>query len=244
MGPGLDGATLFRAGRPEEAVEAVSAELRADPANLRSRTFLFELLCFLGDYDRAEKHLDIIARSSSDAEMGAWMYRTALHAERTRQEMFDADAFPTASPEPRPPSGVLNGTAFETLTDADPRIGARLELFAAGQYTWIPFEQIESVAADPPARIRDLLWIPARVKVGADFTGMELGEVILPALAPGSHRHPDPQVGLGRMTDWVETEGVEGGIPVGQKLLIVDGAEFPLLELRELRIDAPSASKS
>ena len=50
------------------------------------------------------------------------------------------------APPPRPVSGTLNGTPFHTLADADPRIGARLEIFAAGQYTWIPLEQIASRA--------------------------------------------------------------------------------------------------
>lgn len=236
----MDGVTLYKAGKLDEAIDAVSARLRDEPGDTAGRTFLFELLSFAGEYDRAEKHLDVVARSSSDAEMGAWMYRTALHAEKLRQEMFDSEAFPVTHPAPQPPRGTLNGEPFDSLTDADPRIGARLEVFAAGQYTWIPFEQLESVAADPPGRLRDLLWIPARVKVGEAFTGMELGEVIVPALTPGTFRHPDGQVRLGRMNDWLEgTDGAQ--VPLGQKMLLVDGEEFPLLELRELQIEAAHA---
>ncbi len=221
---------------------AVGAGLRGAPGNTALRTFFFELLAFSGEYDRAQKHLDVVARSSDDAEMGAFMYRTALHAEGVRQEMFETRTFPQSNPRPQAPSGTLNGEPFETLTDADPRIGARLEVFAAGQYTWIPFAQLESVVAEPPARLRDLLWIPARVKVGEAFTGMELGEVLVPALAPGTFRHPDEQVRLGRMNDWLEGDGGEP-VPMGQKTLLVDGEEFPLLELRELRITPATPAK-
>lgn len=236
----MDGVTLYKAGKLDEAIEAVSARLREEPGDTAGRTFLFELLSFAGEYDRAEKHLDVVARANSDAEMGAWMYRTALHAEKVRQEMFETDTLPVTNPAPEPPAGTLNGERFANLTDSDPRIGARLEVFAAGQYTWIPFAQLESVTAGAPARLRDMLWIPARVKVGESFTGIELGEVMIPALTPGAFRHADDQVRLGWMNDWEETEG-GAPVPMGQKMLLVDGEEFPLLELRELRIEAASA---
>jgi type VI secretion system protein ImpE len=42
-------------------------------------------------------------------------------------------------------------------------------------------------------------------------------------------------VRLGRVTQWqVLDDDVEA--PIGQKLLLVDGEEFPILELRELTI--------
>ncbi|MGI9628435.1 MAG: type VI secretion system accessory protein TagJ [Longimicrobiales bacterium] len=239
----MDAVTLYRAGKLEEAIQAVGTKLRAEPGDLSSRTFLFELLLFAGELGRAEKQLDVVARANSQAEMGAWVYRSALHAEKLRQEMFETDTLPAGGIEPSAPSGTLNGQPFDTVTDADPRIGARLEVFAAGQYTWIPFEQLETVTAEQPQRLRDLLWIPAQVKAGEKFTGAELGEVIIPALSPGSDRHTDDMVRLGRATDWVEVEsGIEA--PVGQKLLLVDGEAFPLLELRELRIGPQAAIES
>ena len=54
---------LFRAGRLNEAVQALGAELRNDPTDVKRRTFLFELLCFSGEYDRAGKQLDVLAQS-------------------------------------------------------------------------------------------------------------------------------------------------------------------------------------
>jgi type VI secretion system protein ImpE len=233
---------LFRAGRLDEAVEALGVELRNNPADAQGRTFLFELLCFAGNYARAEKQLDMLAQRGPDAAMGTLLYRSALHAEQTRQQMFMEGTLPTG-PAPRPVTGTLNGTPFHSLTDADPRIGARLEVFAAGQYTWIPLEQIASVRIAAPKRLRDLLWAPAVVRTSSDFRGVELGEVLVPALAPLSWSHDDDAVRLGRRTEWQEV-GHDSQAPIGQKLLLVDDQEFPLLELRELDIVPASVAVS
>ena len=227
---------LYREGRLDEAIQALGDALRKEPADAQRRVFLFELLCFAGQLDRAEKQLDVLARNGSDSQLGALLYRAALHAERTRQEMFATGAFPESGLTPKPVSGKLNGQPFSSLTDADPRIGARLELFAAGEYMWIPLEHIESVRIEAPKRLRDLCWTPAVVVTGPSFEGREMGELLTPALAPLSHTHPDGEIRLGQATEWVRAaDGTE--VPLGQKLLLVDGEEFPLLELRELTID-------
>jgi type VI secretion system protein ImpE len=125
--------------------------------------------------------------------------------------------------------------------DADPRIGARLEVFAAGRYLWLPFEHIATVRMTSPKRLRDLLWTPAVVRTGPGFPGLELGEVLLPVLAPLSWQHSEEAVRLGRVTEWVELEDGTP-VPLGQKLLLVDGEEFPILELRELDITPTARS--
>ena len=226
---------LYQAGRLDEAIEALGAEVRDNPSDAQRRTFLFELLCFAGKYERAEKQLAVLGQGGKEAQMGALVYQSALHAERLRQQMFEQSSFP-GSAAPRPVSGTLNGRRFGALEDADPRIGARLEVFAAGQYTWLPFEQIASVRMNAPSRLRDLLWTPALVRTAAAYKGVELGEVLVPVLAPLTWRHPDALVRLGRVTEWSALD--EGGeAPVGQKMLLVDGEEFPVLEVRELVVD-------
>jgi type VI secretion system protein ImpE len=179
----------------------------------------------------------VIAQSSPEAGMGALLYHSALHAERIRKQMFLAGDYPRG-PAPRPPSGTLNGVPFQVIQDGDPRIGARLEVFAAGQYTWIPLEHIASVRLSAPKRLRDLLWAPATVRTGPGFKGVELGEVLIPVMAPLSWQHPDDTVRLGRVTEWRELEDGRQA-PIGQKLLLVDDEEFPILEVRELDLDPP-----
>ena len=113
---------LFQAGQIEEAVRALGAELRDSPGNAQRRTFLFELLCFAGEYERAGKQLDVLAQSSPAAELGALLYRSALHAEQIRKGMFERKDYPV-SPAKGSVRGTLNGKPFESITDADPRIG-------------------------------------------------------------------------------------------------------------------------
>lgn len=226
---------LLDEGRLSEAIESLGVELRSNPGDAQRRAFLFELLCFAGEYDRAEKHLDVLAGAGEKAAMGALLYRSALHAERTRRKMWQEGSYPRHHETLPAVTGTINGKPFKTLTDADPRIGPRLEIFAAGQYTWLPLASVASVRIGPPQKLRDLLWAPAKLMTAPDYQGLDLGEVLLPVLAPRSDESDDPNVRLGRATEWVRWEdGVEA--PLGQKLLLVDGEEMPILELRELVI--------
>jgi type VI secretion system protein ImpE len=221
---------LFQAGKLDEAIAALGAEVRDNPTDAKRRTFLFELLCFKGDYDRGEKHLNVLADASPDARMGAMLYFSALHAERVRQDLFAKKDYP-AVVAGASRAGKLNGESFETLEDADPRLGPKLELFAAGAYLWIPFEHIESIETEAPKRLRDLLWIPALVRTGPAFKEKELGEVLLPVLAPFSWKHADDQVKLGRATVW------EDDMPLGQRMFLADDEEIPLLEIRKIEFE-------
>jgi len=238
---------LFQAGRLKEAVQALSAEVRDHPSDTQRRTFLFELLCFSGEYDRAEKQLDLLAEASPKSEMGALLYHSALHAERTRQDLFQKKEYPKptggTSSGVETVAGSLNGKPFQTITDGDPRIGPRLEVYAGGNYLWINFEHLASIQIQPPRRLRDLLWTPAIVRAGPALKGTELGEVLLPALSPFAWQHSDESVRLGRMTVWEEDES-GAALPIGQKMLLLDGEEFPLLEVRQLEFASASEEKA
>ena len=231
---------LFQQGKVREAEKALTAYMRERPSDTAQRTFLFELLCFEGEYARAERQLGVLAGGSVEKETGAIVYYAALHAEKTRHELFENEAFPSDSTAVSPP-GELNGKPFTDLRDADPDIGARLEVFAAGAYLWLPFEHVASLEMGPPQRLRDTLWAPALVQTAQSFKGMDLGEVLIPAIYPFSWRHPDEAVWLGRVTDWtVDDEGRE--YPSGQKILLVDGEEIPFLEVRSLKFFHPAAA--
>lgn len=225
---------LFQSGKLNEAIAALGGELRDNPTDVQRRTFLFELLCFAGEYDRAEKHLNLLADQGPQAKLGAVLYLSSLHAERLRQDMFRKGDFPSGRTpiEPEKIHGTLNGQSFESFEDSDPRIGTRLEVFAAGAYLWIPMEHIVSIEMEAPKRLRDLLWIPALVRTGPAFKDKELGEVLVPAISPLSYAEEDPNVKLGRVSEWRETE--EGPVPVGLKTFLADNEDFPILEVRKI----------
>jgi type VI secretion system protein ImpE len=237
----MNATELYRAGRLREAIDALGAELRANPADAQRRRFLFELLCFAGEYDRAEKHLDILADANKEAAMGALLYRGAVHASRVREEQFSTGTPAGGAPPSPSVSGTINGTPFSSITDGDPRIGARLEVFAAGQYMWLPFEHIARLEIQPPKMLRELLWTPARLTTGPGFRGTELGEILLPALTPRAWEDEDDAVRLGRQTDWVRLETGDVA-PVGRKVVIADETEYSLLDIRELVITQAAAT--
>ena len=222
---------LFRTGKVREAIQALTAHLREHPADAVQRTFLFELLCFAGEYTRAEKQLAVLAGNGLEGETGAILYYAALHAEKNRHALFETQAFPEEGATS--PRGELNGQPFTDLRDADPNIGARLEVFAAGATLWIPFQHVASVEMEAPRRLRDTLWAPARVTTTAAFRGKDLGDVLIPAVYPFSWKQANEAVWLGRVTSWVEEkEGL--GVPAGQKTWLVDGEEFSFLEVRRV----------
>jgi type VI secretion system protein ImpE len=237
----LDSKELFKAGKVREAVQTLSAYVRDHPSDTAQRTFLFELLCFSGEFARAEKQLGVLATGSQEKETGAIVYYAALHADKTRHELFSKEQFPDPC-SPSPP-GKLNGKPFDDLQDANPAIGARLEVFAAGSYVWVPFEHLSLVEMAAPRRLRDTLWAPAAIRTAPSFREMDLGEVLIPALYPFSFKHADERVWLGRMTDWQQDEQGRQ-FPTGQKTLLVDGEEFSFLEVRSLEFHGPANSSS
>ena len=222
---------FFEQGKVREAQNELTAYLREHPSEVPERTFLFELLCFSGDYDRAEKQLSALTNDNPKTEMAAILYRSALHAERTRHRVFENQEF--SKDQPASPPGKLNGEAFRSPRDADPDLGARLEVFAAGAYLWIPFEHIASVEMEAPKRLRDTLWTPALVRTGPAFKGKELGEVLIPAVYPFSWKESNQSTWLGRVTQWAaDDEGKQ--YPSGQRVWLVDDKEIPFLEIRSL----------
>ena len=75
----------YKEGRLSVAIEQQTQEVKAKPADVSARIFLFELLCFAGNLDRAEKQLDVVGHQSAEMEIGAEIYRQVLAAERTRR---------------------------------------------------------------------------------------------------------------------------------------------------------------
>lgn len=235
---------LYQAGKLNDAIAALGGEVRDNPTDTQRRTFLFELLCFAGEHDRAEKHLNLLAEQSPQAKLGAVLYFSALHAERVRTDMFRKKDFPTGSStgEEEDIKGTLNGKPFESIEDSDPRMGQRLEVFAAGAYLWIPFKHIVSIEMEAPKRVRDLLWIPTLVRTGPAFKDKELGEVLMPVLSPLSFEDADVNVKLGRLSDWRQQDGE--AVPVGMKQFLVDGEDIPILDVRKIELQTEEASEA
>jgi type VI secretion system protein ImpE len=81
---------LFDAGDLQGAIDQLTQDVRGRPQDVQSRIFLFEALCFAGDYLRAERQLDAVAQISGDVkvELGTQLYRNLLAAEAQRAALF------------------------------------------------------------------------------------------------------------------------------------------------------------
>ncbi len=109
---------LFDAGDLSGAIEQLAQDVKGGPRDLKSRIFLFELLCFSGDFQRAERQLDAIAQVSGEVtvEMGVQVYRNILEAEKARHGFFTSGGQPKFLLEP-PPYTALHLEAVARLRE-------------------------------------------------------------------------------------------------------------------------------
>jgi type VI secretion system protein ImpE len=129
--------------------------------------------------------------------------------------------------------GSLNGEPFEWIADGDSRLGPVLEAVINGRYCWVPFVALSRVTVEPPADLRDLVWLPARF----EFPNGGESVALLPSRYAGSAGTDDGALQLARRTEWVElADGHYRGL--GQRMLATDSAELGLLETREIVLGA------
>lgn len=135
--------------------------------------------------------------------------------------------------EAPPTPGRVNGGAFDWIADADSRLGPVLEVILNGAYYWVPFSRVRRIVVEPPADVRDLVWLPAQLTWSNDGEAMGL----IPARYPGSERSAEDSIRLARRTEWRELGGGTF-VGLGQRLLATSADELGLLELRELALDS------
>ena len=258
---------LFDAGDLSAAIGKVGDELRNDPADARRRSFLFELLCFAGDLERAAKQLDVLARGDTEAEIAVSRYRAALDAEKLRRALF-TDGRRPGLPKDVPPYTEQHLAAIVHVREG--RVEQARELLEQALETRpavacnINGENFEDIrdADDLLAPFLEIFtvnnysWVPWEAvksitieppKSLRDLMWMPatvelhigpLGEVFLPVLYAQSYLHADNQVKLGRVTDWrADIEGL--ALASGQKMLVAGDRDWPLLEIRELECERP-----
>src|SRR5690606_24180742 len=94
--------SLLKAGRLDEALQALTAQVRGNPADAAARVFLFQLLAVAGQWERAATQLEASQQmDASNAILGA-VYGTLLEAERVRAEVFAGTRLATVIGEPEP----------------------------------------------------------------------------------------------------------------------------------------------
>jgi type VI secretion system protein ImpE len=227
---------LYREGKLGAAIESLQGHLREDPTSRKARTFLFELLLFAGEFDRAGRQLAALAEESKESRFGHVFYEAALRAEKERHEFYRSAVSQSGETQTSEVGGRRDGQPFRRISDIDPRLGPALEFLTAGNYYRIPFRHLKWLELEPPRSVRDLYWLPARAGTVPSVQIPELESILVPVLYPESSRVEDDETRLGRMTVWTQAEdGAE--LPCGQRLLMLDEEEVPILSIRRIEFD-------
>ena len=255
----------LRAGDPDQALAQLQNAIRSEPANASLRTFLFQLLSVLGNWERAANQLEVVGELDAGALPMVQMYREALRCEVVRGKVMAGSTAPLLFGHPEDWIAIL---IEALLSDGQGRTadGAKLREKAfdlapatAGTINGQPFEWI----ADADMRLGPVCeavingryyWLPYarlnRIVLEApedlrDFVWMPAhfefangGEMvgIIPTRYPGSESDPDPLIRLARKTDWLEV-GNDVYHGRGQRVLTTNEGDFPLLEVREIVLE-------
>jgi type VI secretion system protein ImpE len=257
----MNATELFKAGRLPEAVEEQVKAVKASPADQGKRLFLFELLAFQGDLERARRQIDAVNYDEMELSVAVLEYRQLLDAEQARRKLF-SDGLPPQFFGPPPEHVQLRLEALGHLREKRPAQAADALARAAevsppvkGTLNKKPFDSLRDYD-DLFASLLEVMahgnyyWVPLEQVDGVTMNGprfprdllwiparLELessaGTVFLPALYPGTHEHSDPQVRLGRSVDWKET--VDGPtLGSGVHVFLAGDQTVNLLDWREL----------
>ncbi|SEK03391.1 type VI secretion system protein ImpE [Cribrihabitans marinus] len=259
----------LRSGDLTQALSTLQDKIRADPADPKLRIFLFQLLCVLGDWNRAITQLKLSAELDPLATMMAQTYREAIICEVYREKVFAGDKMPLIFGEPgewlahlieagkllatgHPDEAAdLRGQAF----DAAPAVSGSAN---GTRFDWI---------ADADMRLGPVLevivngryfWLPFSqisklvveepgdlrdaVWTAGMLTLANGGEVaaLIPTRYPGTTERGDDAEKLARATSWSDA-GAETFVGLGQRLLTTEATDIALMDIRELVLDVPEA---
>lgn len=259
---------LVKAGQLTEALADLQGQVRAKPEDARLRTFLFQLHCVMGSWQKALTQLEVLSGVDPDTKLLAQVFRDVIHCELLRGEVFAGKKTPIIFGEPADWTGLLV-QANELAGKGEYAAAAALkdqafELAPAtsGKLNDEPFEWL----ADADSRLGPILevilegrycWIPFnRIKrialeeptdlrdlvfTAASFMWTNGGEAAghIPTRYAFTERQSDPALLLARKTEW--DERVPGFfLGQGQRVLSTSSADVPLLEARIIDFDAPA----
>ena len=260
----------LKAGNPAGALEALSSLVKAKPGDAKLRIFLFQLLCVLGQWDRAIRQLKVCGELSPAALQMAQAYREAIICEVYREKVFAGTKAPLVFGEPQEwlawlmeaqkllatgqaqAAAELRAKAFEaapaTSGDMD---GQRFEWIADADMRFGPV--LEAIVNGryfwlPFSQIRSITFDPPTdlrdaVWTAANLTLANEGQVVafIPTRYPFSGQKGDAGEKLSRATSWTDA-GAETFVGLGQRLLSTDQRDVALLDARLIKFDTPASA--
>jgi type VI secretion system protein ImpE len=262
---------LLAAGNPKGALELLQSRVRERAADASLRVFLFQLLCVLGQWQRAAQQREVCGELDAATLPMVNTYREALKCEAVREAVFSGKTTPMIFGQPQ----AWVATLVEAL-QADARgaaaLGARLRSDAleaaptsAGTLDGADFEWI----ADADSRLGPVLeavingryaWVPftaltkATIEAPVDLRDLVWAPAhlwfvnggdtvaLVPTRYPGTAAEGDATLQMARKTEWLEI-GPEQFRGLGQRIVTTSAAEVGLLEVREIALPAASTGQ-
>ena len=261
-------AQSLKGGDPVAALAQLQEQVRAKPADAKLRIFLFQLLCVLGQWERALNQLTVASSLDPGALAMAQTYGDAVRCEAMRDDVFAGKKSPMIFGQPdqwlalliesmllagrgeQERSQQLRSTAFEDAPASSGDIDGR-------PFAWI---------SDADSRLGPVLeavingryyWVPFSRLIGLQIEPPEdLRDIVwmpahlffenggesvalIPTRYPGSEKSEDGAIVLARKTVWEEI-GPEMHRGLGQRIIATDAEEVSLMEVRKISITAGS----
>ena len=256
-------------GNLSAAIESAINLVKTNPTNEAARIFLFELSCFAGDWERAERQLEVIGHQDTDAMIGSKIYQGNFHGERDRLKYFSEGQKPEfMSPKPAYLDTLMaannrlrEGNAEEARQLLDEveenRPAFKVSINGEGFSDFRDYNDLTMCVFEVLLR-GSYLWIPFEQVQKIDFfkpktlrdlywiqTKVELingtnGEMFIPALYPNTWKSSNDQVRLGRMTDWRDV-GAETYAGEGMRIFWMDGRDKSILDIETLEFHHETA---
>lgn len=263
----MDVDSLYRSGQLAEAVPAAFSVVKARPADVGARLFLAELLCFQGEWERAEKQLETAAKQSHDDGFFALLLRQLIRGEILREQVF-SEGRPPQLVGQLPPDAAMQLEICSQLRnqlDTSQLVEAaqQARFPVAGRCNGQSFEDIRDLD-DRMASILEVItstgkyyWVPWKSvrtlelakperpadliwrKASIDVDSGPEGDVFIPVRYPCPNAIGwDDQLRLGRATTW-SGEGPAAVIGLGQKMVLIGDDAKSILEIDNLAIAPP-----
>ena len=240
----MDAREYLRSGDVGAALSQLKQDVRKAPRDARLRTFLFQMFCLTGEWDRALTQLTLVSELDPLALPMTQTYQVAIRCEVLRAKVFRGERTPMVLGDPGAWLPLLI-EANRLLAAGKPGPAARLRDAGFEQAPASPgtadgaaFEWI----ADADPRLGPVMeaivdgkyyWVPflqiRRVEIDpptdlrdqvwmpASFQWTNGGESVgfIPTRYPADSASADPRLLLAQRTDWIETGAVGDGWTLG-----------------------------
>jgi type VI secretion system protein ImpE len=260
-----------REGDLDAALANLQEQVRREPAKVDLRVFLFQLLCVLGQWERALTQLNVAAELDAKALPMANMYREAILCELLRAEIFAGKRTPVVFGRPDNWIALLIESLLASGTGrAAEAPGLRAEAFegAPASRGTLNGERFEWIA-DADSRLGPVceavingkyFWLPferlSRLEIEPPvdlrdvvwmpaqfhFTNGGGAVGVIPTRYPGSDASADPGIRMSRRTDWAEVLP-DTFCGLGQRVLTTDASEVALMDVRTIVFDEMAAGE-